>query len=143
MLPGSVKVIGCTSEHSGVLDTVSAGVTFVKSVVDAVVGSRCDDHTLILFTYDESGVFFDHVAPRPTNTADNKPYGPRVPFLAIGKSAKNNYVSHVTMEHSSIVKFIEWNSLNRETGQLGGRYATIANIGSMLGTTATGTEVPQ
>jgi hypothetical protein len=36
------------------------------------------------------------------------------------------------MEHSSIVKFIEWNWLDGKTGQLAGRDATVANIGSLL-----------
>ena len=65
----------------------------------------------MLVTYDEGGGFFDHVAPPADAAVDHQPYGTRVPLLAIGPFAKKNYVSHVTMEHSSIVKFIEWNWL--------------------------------
>jgi len=36
------------------------------------------------------------------------------------------------MEHASIVRFIEWNWLHGNTGQLGGRDATAHNLGSML-----------
>ena len=36
------------------------------------------------------------------------------------------------MEHSSIVKFIEWNWLGHKTGQLGTRDAHVNNLGSML-----------
>jgi phospholipase C len=41
-------------------------------------------------------------------------------------------VSHVVMEHSSIVKFIEYNWLGGTTGQLGTRDAAVADIGSLL-----------
>ena len=37
----------------------------------------------------------------------------------------------MTLEHSSIVKFIEWNWLG-STGQLGERDAVVANLGSLL-----------
>jgi hypothetical protein len=47
------------------------------------------------------------------------------------------------MEHSSIVKFIEWNWFGGETGQLGGRDATVHNIGSLLDSTVTGRTVPE
>ena len=64
---------------------------------------------------------------------DNQPYGTRLPLLAVGPFARTGTVSHTTMEHSSIVKFIEYNWLGK-TGQLAGRDATAANIGSVLST---------
>jgi hypothetical protein len=45
------------------------------------------------------------------------------------------------MEHSSIVKFVEWNWL-KATGQLDGRDRDVANIGSLLNPAVTGTPVP-
>jgi phospholipase C len=137
-----VKGIGYKSEHPSADITISAGVTFVKGVVDAVAASSVASSTLVLFTYDEGGGFYDHVAPPATSTVDNQPYGTRVPFLAIGPFAKTNYVSHVTMEHSSVVKFIEWNWLGGATGQLMGRDATVNNLGDLLDATKTGTAVP-
>jgi len=65
-----------------------------------------------------------------------------VPLIAIGAFARTNFISHVTMEHSSIVKFIEWNFLGGHTGQLGTRDKDVSNIGSLLDATATGTPVP-
>jgi hypothetical protein len=61
----------------------------------------------------------------------------------MGKFAKQNFVSHVTMEHSSVVKFIEWNFLGKQTGQLGNRDTTVNNIGSLLDPAKTGTAVPE
>jgi phospholipase C len=62
-------------------------------------------------------------------------------MLAMGPFARTNYVSHVTMEHSSIVKFIEWNWLGG-TGQLGARDAVVNNLGSLLDPARTGVVVP-
>ena len=47
------------------------------------------------------------------------------------------------MEHSSLVKFLEWNWLAMQTGQLGARDASVHNIGSLLDSTATGVVVPE
>ncbi len=144
-LPGVsfVRGLGYKSEHPGVRDKLSDGVTFVAGVVDRVMKSRYRDDTLVIVTYDEGGGYFDHVAPPPTSTVDNKPYGTRVPFIAIGKFARKNFVSHVTMEHSSIVKFLEWNFLGGATGQLMTRDATVNNIGSVLDPATTGVAVPE
>jgi len=59
-------------------------------------------------------------------------YGTRVPLLAVGPFAGKGSISHVVMEHSSIVKLIEWNWLGHATGQLGGRDLHVNNLGSML-----------
>ena len=71
------------------------------------------------------------------------PYGPRVPLIAWGRFARSNYISHIGMDHSSIVKFIEWNWLNGKTGQLGTRDVWVNNIGSLLDPAFTGTKVPE
>jgi phospholipase C len=137
-----VKAIGYRSEHPGYKTTLSAGVGFVDALVKAVLASPYKDNTLVLVTWDEGGGYFDHVPPPRANPADNQPYGTRVPLLAIGRFAKENYVSHVPMEHSSIVKFLEWNFLGM-TGQLGARDANVNNIGSLLDATQTDKPVPE
>ncbi len=83
----------------------------------------------MLLTYDEGGGYFDHVAPPAS--PDGDPYGTRVPLLALGSFAKKGWISHVQMELTSIVRFIEWNWL-RDVGQLGARDAVVANLGSLL-----------
>ena len=127
-----IKGLGYHSEHPGYGDTVSQGVAFVQRTVNEITRNVPD--ALVLVTWDESGGYFDHVAP-PTGTAaaqvDGQPYGPRVPLLALGAGAQGGSVSHVQLEHSSIVKFIEWNWLGA-TGQLGARDAVVHNLGSLL-----------
>lgn len=120
------------------------------STIDSILNSPTyKDNTLILVTWDEGGGFFDHVAPPqppPVNIdADQNlnpvPYGTRVPLLAIGTFARVGQVSHVVMEHSSIVKFLEYNFLG-PVGQLGARDGWANNIGSLLDPTKIGVPVP-
>lgn len=138
-----VKGLGFKTEHPGFRTTISDGIEFVTELIDRIAASRYADTTLILLTYDESGGYFDHVAPPPDSPVDGKSYGPRVPTLAMGRFARRNAISHVTMEHSSIVTFIEWNWLGRQTGQLGTRDAVAHNIGSLLDPAQTGRRVPE
>jgi phospholipase C len=134
-----VKPLGYHSEHPGLDTTISDGAAFVERVVAAIAASDYAPDTLVLVTWDEGGGFFDHVAPPPPGS-DGQPYGTRVPLIAIGPHARAGAISHVTMEHSSIVAFVEWNWLGARTGQLGGRDATVANIGSVV---AAGANVPE
>src|SRR5262249_54499553 len=106
-----VKALGYRTEHPGDGTTISAGTGFVSDLVATLTRSSAAPTTLTLVTFDESGGYFDHVTPPGVNPADNKKYGVRVPTIAIGPFARAGSVSHVTMEHSSIVRFIEWNWL--------------------------------
>src|SRR5207244_1991875 len=123
-------------EHPGYGTKLSDGYTFVKNTVDAIEGNvALAKNTLILLTWDESGGYFDHMAP--PSSIEQYPaggavrYGPRVPLLALGKFVDAGTVSHAVLEHSSITKFIEWNWLGG-TGQLNARDKVVANIGSLL-----------
>ena len=138
-----VKAIGYKGEHPGSGDTISAGIAFTTALVSTITSSAYASDTLILVTWDESGGYYDHVSPPPTSPVDMKPYGARVPLLAIGPFVQPGSVSHTTMEHSSIVKFIEWNWLGEQTGQLGTRDTVVNNLGSLLDPAMTGMAVPE
>jgi hypothetical protein len=60
----------------------------------------------------------------------------------MGKFAKKNYISHVNMEHSSIIKFIEWNWLGGKTGQLNTRDTNVNTIGDLIDPIEAGIIVP-
>src|SRR5439155_3960261 len=134
--------IGYKSEHPGAATKISDGTTATSAILDSIAASPYATSTLVLFTYDEGGGFFDHVAPPPASAVDCQHYGTRVPLIAVGRFARTNFISHVTLEHSSIVKFVEWNWLAAQTGQLGGRDGVVNNLGSLLDPAATGTTVP-
>lgn len=144
-----VKARSFRNEHPNV-STIADGVAFVKATVEAVEQSPYKDNTLVLLTWDEGGGFYDHVAPPkawPTSVdADDSgapvPYGTRIPMIAIGPFAKPGTVSHVTLDHASVVKFLEWNFLTK-TGQLQARDTVVNNLGSLLDATKTGLPVPE
>lgn len=137
------------NEHPN-MSTIADGVSAVADVLNTIETSQFRDTTLVLLTWDEGGGFFDHVAPPPSvenyPSGDPQsplpvPYGTRVPLMAIGPFARRGVVSHVTMEHSSLVRFLEFNFLGREGG-LGARDAVVNNIGSLLDPAAVGVAVP-
>jgi phospholipase C len=136
-----IKPLGNRTGHPANGD-ISSELNFVKETVDMILESEYKEDTLILYVPDESGGFYDHIPPPKTNIVDNVPYGPRIPFIAIGKFAKKNYISHTVMEHSSIIKFIEWNWLNGETGQLNTRDRNVNGIGDLIDPEVAGTIVP-
>jgi phospholipase C len=140
-----VKGLTTRNEHPNV-SNISDGIAFVQGVIQTITQSSYASSTLILLTWDEGGGFFDHVAPPPGVDTDDKnqtvPYGTRVPLLAIGPFARKGTISHVVMEHSSIVRFLEYNFVGA-VGQLGYDDAKVANIGSMLDPNATGVHVPE
>jgi phospholipase C len=84
------------------------------------------DRTLLIWTYDEHGGYYDHVPPPPALAPDGIPpdltagdsayngfaqYGFRVPFAIISPWARPRYVSHRTFDHTSICALVEakWN----------------------------------
>ena len=124
-----VKGLGYHTEHPGFSTNISDGIGFVQGVLDAIARSDYAADTLVLVVYDEGGGYFDHVAPPAA--VDAQPYGTRVPALALGPRARHGAISHVQLEHSSIVKFIEWNWL-ADTRLTGARDTVVANLGSLI-----------
>ncbi len=135
-----VKALGYHSEHPVARTRITDGVTFVSSIAQRIWASRYRASTLFLLTYDEGGGYWDHVTPPAS--PDAHAYGTRVPTLALGPFAKKNFVSHVVMEHSSLVAFLEWNFLGG-VGQLKTRDAQVHNLGSLIDAQAAGVAVPE
>jgi phospholipase C len=138
------------SEHPG-WSTITGGATVVDGIVQTVLNSPYQSNTLILLTWDEGGGFFDHVSPpAPVDTQYDQdangnpvPYGTRVPMIAIGAFALAGSVSHVQLEHSSILRFLEYNFLGpASVGALGNRDVIVNNIGSLLDPSQTGIAIP-
>ncbi len=100
---------------------VQVGQKFVADVVNGLMSSPNWRSSALFLTYDEHGGFYDHVAPPRAPIPDNiapklKPgdapgafdrYGIRVPVVVVSPYAKPHYVSHITDDHTSILRFIE------------------------------------
>ena len=104
---------------------VQYGDQFLSQVVSAVMASPQWPSTMLVWCYDESGGYFDHVPPpsavkpdkvRPVLSAGDahgsfNRLGFRVPAGVVSPYARPDYVSHVTHDHTSVLKLVEskWN----------------------------------
>jgi phospholipase C len=95
---------GKASDHA--LATDGSGPSWVASIVNAIGNSPYWSNTAIFITWDDWGGWYDHVAPTVINSYE---YGFRVPLIIVSPFAKPAYVSHVTHDFGSILKFIEQN----------------------------------
>jgi phospholipase C len=108
---------------------IVVGEQFAASVINAVMSGPGWPNTLLIWTYDEHGGYYDHVPPPPALAPDDIPpdvsaissttlpyngfhqYGFRVPMAVISPWARPRHVSHQVMDHTSICALIEakWN----------------------------------
>jgi phospholipase C len=102
------------------------GEKFAASIIDAVMSGPQWPGTVLIWTYDEHGGYYDHVPPPPALQPDDiqpdilKPglrydgfrrYGFRVPLAVISPWSRKDFVSHTVMDHTSICALVEakWN----------------------------------
>jgi phospholipase C len=83
---------------------VSVGMKYQQQLITALMGSPQWRQSAFILTYDESGGFFDHVAPPQL---DAYGLGFRVPTWVISPWAKPRHIETTLYEHSSVLKFIE------------------------------------
>jgi phospholipase C len=101
---------------------VQYGDQFMSQVINAVMNSPQWPGTLLVWTYDEGGGYYDHVPPPAAVSPDSvtsvpyRPgafsrYGFRVPAGVVSPFARPDYVSSVVQDHTSILKLVEtkWN----------------------------------
>ncbi len=105
---------------------IAVGEHFASRVIDAVMSGPAWERTLLIWTYDEHGGYFDHVPPPAAIPPDDVPpdvssgtpafegfgrYGFRVPCAVISPWSRPHYVSHQVFDHTSICALAEakWN----------------------------------
>jgi phospholipase C len=93
---------GKVSEHPP--SPVSAGQSYVTSLIDAVMTGPDWSSTAIFLAWDDWGGFYDNVVPP---TVDANGYGLRVPAMVISPYARTGYIDHQTLSFDAYLKFIE------------------------------------
>ena len=100
---------------------IQKGAARVKQIVDALMASPTWASSAFFLTFDEPGGAYDHVVPPAAPAPDGiapmlkstdikagfTQYGMRIPLWVISPWSKAHYVSHTTMDLTSILKFIE------------------------------------
>lgn len=106
-------------------DDMFYGEKWAHRVIEAVLRSPCWPRTLLLYTYDEHGGYYDHVPPPPAPVPDRIPpklapgdppggydiYGPRVPAVVVSPYCRPAGVCDGIHDHTSVLATIEhkWN----------------------------------
>jgi phospholipase C len=100
------------------------GEVFAASVVQAVMQSPAWPRTLLVWTFDEGGGYYDHVPPPAAVAPDAIPplppaphysgfaqYGFRVPAVVVSPWSRPDHVTSVAHDHTSILAMLErkWN----------------------------------
>jgi phospholipase C len=101
------------------------GEAWAHKVIEAVLQSPKWARTLLIYTYDEHGGYYDHVPPPPAIPPDDiaprlqagdppggyDSYGPRVPAIVVSPYSKPGGVTDVEHDHTSVLATIEakWN----------------------------------
>jgi phospholipase C len=96
-------------EHPDI-GSVCNGENWTVQKINALMQSDYWSSTAILFTMDDFGGWYDHVAPPRQYGGDSaNPYGLgfRLPLIVISPYAKPHYVFKETAEQASIPRFIE------------------------------------
>ena len=103
-------------------DDMFYGERWAHDVVQAVTSGPAWNKTLLIYTFDEHGGYYDHVEPPPAPAPDDiqppqgsfgnyKLYGPRVPAVIVSPFAKEGAFDDTLFDHTSILATIEhkWN----------------------------------
>jgi phospholipase C len=110
--------------------SIPAGQALVRTMVTQLMTSRYWHSSALVWTYDGTGGWYDHVAP-PSAGGDR--LGFRVPALLVSPYARPGRVDHTTLEYPSVLRFIED---NWRLKPLSGRDRHAASIASAFDFTA-------
>jgi phospholipase C len=127
-IPGIEAITGKLESTGGDEESpqdMSYGEYWAYQVVSSVLQSPAWARTLLIYTYDEHGGYYDHVPPPAAIAPDAIPprleagdlpgsydlYGPRVPAIVASPYSRPNAVTNVVHDHTSALATIEakWN----------------------------------
>src|SRR5436190_7808464 len=114
-VPGASRVSAQGGSEENPQD-IQIGQATAARVIDAVLSSPAWPRTLLIWTYDEHGGYYDHVPPPAAIKPDDIPpklgpndfpggydmYGPRVPTVVVSPYSRPRGVTNVVHDHTSV-----------------------------------------
>jgi phospholipase C len=102
-------------------EDITRGEAFSARVIEAVLRGPAWMKTLLVWCYDEHGGYYDHVPPPAAPAPDDVPprlapgdvpggynrLGFRVPAVVVSPFAKDDYVSSVVHDHTSVLALLQ------------------------------------
>jgi phospholipase C len=120
------------SDRDAYPENIQQGAKYAASLINAFMASPTWKDSALIFTYDESGGFYDHVPAQPVPAPDSFTYpkdleasdkcdgadqstgicsfaitGFRIPLIVISPFAKKNYVSHTVRDTTAWLNLVE------------------------------------
>ncbi|MDF3143071.1 MULTISPECIES: alkaline phosphatase family protein [unclassified Streptomyces] len=102
----SVAYIATNGSAERSARSLPAGQKLIRSLATQLAVSRYWDSSALLWSYDSSGGWYDHV--RPPRAADG-PRGLRVPAVLISPYARQGHIDHTVLDSTAALRFIEDN----------------------------------
>ncbi len=93
-----------SSEHPP--GSLRAGETFVRSMINGLMGSQAWKSSALMWSYDDSGGWYDHVKPPEV---DQYGLGFRVPAMLVSPFARKGVVDSDLLDATSQLRFVEDN----------------------------------
>jgi phospholipase C len=131
VLKDALKLIGANFPDAPPAETeedpqdMYYGEAWAHKIIEAVLQSPRWDRTLLIYTYDEHGGYYDHVPPPAAIPPDDIPprlspgdppggydmYGPRVPAVVVSPYSRPGGITDEPHDHTSVLATIEhkWN----------------------------------
>jgi phospholipase C len=120
------------SDNDAYPENIQTGANYAAGLINTLMTSVSWKDSAMIFTYDEAGGFYDHVAPQAAIVPDQYAYpidlqptdacdganqssgicsfgitGYRVPLIVISPFSKKNYVSHTVYDTTAVLTLVE------------------------------------
>ena len=107
----AVAYLASASGNERSARSIPAAQNMIHNLVTQLMLSRYWDSSALMWSYDGSGGWYDHVAPPKVGAAEpgSAQLGLRVPALLVSAYARKGQVNHTVLDYASALKFIEQN----------------------------------
>jgi phospholipase C len=106
-LPAVSYIASSSADNERSARSIVAGQDLVRNLVTQLMQSRDWDSSALMWSYDSSGGWFDHVPP--PRVGRGATLGFRVPALLVSAYARKGQINHTVLDYTSALKFIESN----------------------------------